>query len=260
MERCEGLIIRVMDYRESDKIIRLYTKEHGKISLVARGAKKSNSRIAAVTQLFTYGEFMYFGNKGLGTIQQGEVIERFPLISQDIFTTAYASYCVDLLDKAIEEREPNPALFSLIYQVIEKMAAGENAHVISQIFELKMLNVLGHYPEFRGCVLTGETEGPFDFSIKHNGLISRRCFDEDPNRLQLSDKVIRLLRLYYLIDFNRLGKIDVNDEVTKQVQWAIDTYYNEVSGLNLKTKRFLNQMSDWGSQMKVDTSEAAPPE
>lgn len=57
MERCEGLIIRVMDYRESDKIIRLYTKEFGKISLLHVG--QSNSRIAAATQLFTYGEFMF---------------------------------------------------------------------------------------------------------------------------------------------------------------------------------------------------------
>ncbi|ODJ72671.1 DNA repair protein RecO [Brochothrix thermosphacta] len=250
MERCDGLIIRVMDYRESDKIIRLYTKEFGKISLVARGAKKSNSRIAAATQLFTYGEFMFFGNKGLGTLQQGEVIERFPTIASDIFTTAYGSYCVDLLDKAVEEREPNQALFQLIYQVLESMNAGEDAQVLSQIFEMKMLNTLGHYPELRGCVLTGDTEGPFDLSIKNNGLITQRCFEDDPHRMHLSDKVVYLLRLYYLLDFSRIGKIDVNQATTDEVQRAIDAYYDEVSGLNLKTKRFLKQMSTWSTDLQ----------
>lgn len=104
MEKCEGIVIRQTSYRESDKIVRMYTREFGKIGVVARGAKKTKSRLAAVTQLFTNGYFTFFGGNGLGTLQQGEVIETFSSIQQDIFMTAYATYVCELLDKATEER------------------------------------------------------------------------------------------------------------------------------------------------------------
>ncbi|HDU1200630.1 TPA: DNA repair protein RecO, partial [Listeria monocytogenes] len=67
MEKCEGIVIRQTSYRESDKIVRMYTREFGKIGVVARGAKKTKSRLAAVTQLFTNGYFTFFGSNGLGT-------------------------------------------------------------------------------------------------------------------------------------------------------------------------------------------------
>ncbi|MGV3465922.1 MAG: DNA repair protein RecO, partial [Heyndrickxia sp.] len=74
LQKCEGIVIRTHDYGESNKIINVYTREFGKLGIMARGAKKPNSRLSAVSQLFTYGYFLVQTGNGLGTLQQGEMI------------------------------------------------------------------------------------------------------------------------------------------------------------------------------------------
>ena len=73
------------DYGESNKIVVIYSREAGKIAGMARGAKKPSSRLASVSQLFTYGYFMIRGGRGLGTIQQAEMISSLRAIQRRYF-------------------------------------------------------------------------------------------------------------------------------------------------------------------------------
>lgn len=94
MEKAEGIVLRQTSYRESDKIVVVFTREFGKIGMVARGAKKGKSRLAAVTQPFTTGMFSFFGGRGLVTLQQGDVIHNFSSIQQDIFFNSLRFVCL----------------------------------------------------------------------------------------------------------------------------------------------------------------------
>src|SRR5690606_16662825 len=147
INKLEGIVIRTTDYGESNKIITLFTREAGKIAGMARGAKKPSSRLAGVSQLFTYGYFLIQGNRGLGTIQQGEMISSYRSIREDIFKTAYASYILELIDKGTGENESNPFLFELLSQTLQYINEDFDADIVTNIFEMKMLNVLGLYPE-----------------------------------------------------------------------------------------------------------------
>ncbi|EUJ43045.1 DNA repair protein RecO [Listeria riparia] len=245
MEKCEGIVIRTTSYRESDKIIVIYTREYGKIGLVARGAKKTKSRLAAVTQLFTNGVFTFYPNRGLGTLQQGEALTSFSSIQTDIFLTAYATYACELLDKSTEEQQASTGLYDLFYQILHHIDEGYEPQVLTQIFEMKMLSVLGLYPTMDRCAICGHVDGPFDFSAYANGLVCYRCFEKDKYRMHLPENVVKLLRLFYIFQLDRLGNIDVKQETKEQVQRAIDTYYEQYSGLYLKSKKFLNNMKNW---------------
>lgn len=242
LEKFEGVVIRTTDYGESHKITAIYSREAGKISAMARGAKKTNSRLAAVSQLFTYGYFLIQTGRGLGTLQQGEIITPFRGLKEDIFKTAYASYIVEMVDRSTQEKEPNPYIFELLHQSLNYLSEDYDPEIITHIFEMKMLQVLGLYPEMRKCSICGATEGNFGFSIKDNGLICHRCLDKDPHYLPLSQSAIKLLRLFYFFDLSRLGTISVKPETKKELKKAIDMYYDEYSGLHLKSKRFLDQM------------------
>lgn len=242
LQKYEGIVIRTSDYGESNKIVVIYSREAGKIAGVARGAKKPNNRLAGVSQPFTYGYFLMSGNRGLGTIQQAEVISSLRGVREDIFKTAYSSYVVDLLDKGTGERESNPFLFELLYQILHYIDEGYDPDIITNIFEMKMLNVFGLYPEMNSCVMCGNTEGKFGFTIKENGLICHECFDKDPHLFPLSQTTIKLLRLFYYFDIHRLGSISVKENTKKELKSLISAYYDEYSGLHLKTKRFLDQL------------------
>ncbi|MFW0780517.1 DNA repair protein RecO [Rossellomorea marisflavi] len=244
LQKCEGIVIRTNDYGETNKIVTVFSREFGKVGLMARGAKKPNSRLSAISQLFTYGYFMYIKGNGLGTLQQGEMVESLRHIREDLFKTSYATYMVELLDKATEDRKPNPFLFELVHQSLHYLDDEVDPEILVHIFEMKMLPVLGLYPNLDGCSVCGEKEGTFSFSFRENGFICHRCVHKDSHALPLKQGTVKLLRVFYYFDINRLGNVSVKDETKAELKKVIRTYYDEYSGLHLKSRRFLDQMDN----------------
>lgn len=245
LQKCEGIVIRTTDYGENNKIVTLYTREWGKIGVMARGAKKPNSRLSAVSQLFTHGYFLLQKGSGLGSLQQGEMISSMRSIGEDIFLTAYASYIVELTDKCTEDHKPNPFHFELLYQTLNYMNEGYEPDILMNIYEMKMLNVMGLYPILNQCSVCGSADGHFSFSIREGGFICHRCLHKDPYHFKLSPAAVKLLRLFYHIDLTRLGNISVKQETKDELKKVITAYYEEYSGLHLKTKKFLNSMDQF---------------
>lgn len=245
LQKCEGIVIRTTDYGETNKVVTLYTREWGKVGVMARGAKKPNSRLSSITQLFTHGYFLVQKGSGLGSVQQGEMISSFRSIAEDIFLTAYASYIVELTDKCTDDRKPNPFHFELLYQTLNYMNEGYDPDILMNIYEMKMLNVMGLYPTLNQCSVCGSTDGHFSFSIREGGFICHRCLERDAYHLKLSPAAVKLLRIFYYFDLSRLGNISVKSETKAELKKVISTYYEEYSGLHLKTKKFLNSMDQF---------------
>lgn len=245
LQKCEGIVIRTTDYSETNKIVTLFTREWGKVGVMARGAKKPSSRLSSVTQLFTYGYFLVQTGSGLGSLQQGEMISSMKSIGGDIFLTAYASYIVELTDKCTDEKKPNPFHFELLYQTLNYLNEGYDPDILMNIYEMKMLNVLGLYPVLNQCSVCGSTDGNFSFSLREGGFLCHRCLDRDPYHFKISQATVKLLRLFYYIDLSRLGNISVKEETKAELKKIISAYYDEYSGLYLKTKKFLNSMDQF---------------
>jgi DNA repair protein RecO (recombination protein O) len=245
LQKCEGIVIRSTDYGETNKVVTLYTREWGKIGVMARGAKKTNSRLSAITQLFTYGYFLVQRGSGLGSLQQGEMISSMRSIREDIFLTAYSSYIVELTDKGTDEKKPNPFLFELLYQTLNYLNEGFDQDVLMNIYEMKMLNVMGLYPILNQCSVCSSTDGHFSFSIREGGFICHRCLEKDPYHFKISQATVKLLRVFNYIDLSRLGNISVKPETKTEIKKIITAYYDEYSGLHLKTKKFLNSMDQF---------------
>jgi DNA repair protein RecO (recombination protein O) len=241
-QKVEGIVIRTNDYGETNKIITMFTRELGKVGVMARGARKPSSRLASVSQIFTYGSFLIQTGSGLGTLQQGESLASMKFIKSDIIATAYASNVVELTDKALEDRKANPYLFELLYQTLNFMNEGLDIEILTMIYEIKMLAVIGLYPHLNGCVNCSTTEGRFFFSIGEGGLLCHRCQHKDIHKLQISPATVRLLRLFHSFDMKRLGNISVKEETKKELKTVISRFYEEYSGLVLKSKRFLSQL------------------
>ena len=242
-KKIEGIVIKTTDYGESNKILTIYSREMGKVGAVARGAKKPRNRFVAVSQPFTYAYFVCYFGSGLGTLQQGESIEHFRQIKQDLVLAGHAAYVAELLDKATEERVRNPFLFELFLQTLRYLDEGYDPDIIKNIFEVKMLPILGLKPNFTGCALCGKTTGPYVFSVREGGFLCRQCSHHDPHHLQVSQATIKLLRLFSLLDVKKIRSINVKERTKKELELCISTYYDEYSGIYLKSRRFLKQLA-----------------
>ncbi|WP_026689208.1 DNA repair protein RecO [Alteribacter aurantiacus] len=246
LQKAEGIIIRTNDYGESNKIITLFTREHGKLALMAKGAKRPKSRFASSAQLFIYGTFIFHQSKGVGTLNQADLTESFREVRSDLMLTAYGAYMVEIVDKLTEDRQRNPFLFELLFQMLTRINEGDDSEVLVRMFETKMLQVAGITPMLDACVNCGRQEGTFAFSVKEAGIICSSCYDIDPYRIEVVPGALKLLRLFHYLDVNRIGNIKVKPETKKHLKHLLEVYYDEYSGLRLKSKRFLDQMEKMG--------------
>jgi DNA repair protein RecO (recombination protein O) len=241
-QKIEGIVLRAIDYGETNKIVTIFSRELGKISAVARGAKKPNSRLSSVSQPFTYGYFLVQIGSGLGTLQQGEIISSMRDIREDIFITAYASFVMELTDKAIEDKKSNPYLFELLYQTLHYMNEGVDPEVLAFIYQTKMMPVFGMYPEFDTCAICHQSDAFAAFSVRESGFLCVNHAEQDPHRIPINEAAGKLLRLFHHFDLNRLGDVSVKEETKKQIRLILNAYYDEYCGIYLKSRRFLNQL------------------
>jgi DNA repair protein RecO (recombination protein O) len=242
LQKVEGIVIRTTDYGEANKILTLYTRELGKIGVMARGAKRPKSRLSSISQLFTHGQYVFQKTTGLGVLNQGEMVQSFRDLREDIFLTAYGAYIVELLDKLTDQHDINPYLYELLFQTLKYMDEGFDYEILTRIFEVKMLRVAGIGLNVDGCSHCGASEGEFSFSVKEGGFLCHRCFHVDERTIKINSGTAKLLRLFYHFDLNRLGSISVKPETKEQLKQLLEAYFDEYSGLYLKSKRFLSQL------------------
>jgi DNA repair protein RecO (recombination protein O) len=243
-QKIEGIIIRTTNYGETNKIITIYSRESGKVGVMARGAKKPKSRLSSISQLFTYGYYFVQQSSGLGTLQQGEVIQSMRKLREDIMLTAHAAYIAELTDKLTDDKKTNPYLFELLYQTLHYMNEGLDLDILRSIYEIKMLHVAGILPKINGCANCQKQEGHFLFSIREGGFLCEACRSIDPYAFVIAASTVKLLRLFYFMDLKRLGTISVKEGTKQELKHVIERYYDEYSGLSLKSKRFLDQFQN----------------
>ncbi|MFA9558770.1 DNA repair protein RecO [Evansella sp. AB-rgal1] len=242
LHKVEGVVIRTNDYGETNKIITIFTRENGKVALMARGAKRPKSRFASSAQIFIYSIFVYQRTSGIGTLNSADVIDSFRDVRNDLKLTAHAAYIVELVDKLSDDNERNPYLFELLYQTLLFLNEELDPDILTRIFETKMLEVAGVKPSLERCSLCGSPMEPFVFSMKHSGVLCSRCKFEDPHHLSVQPNVIKLIRLFQQLDIKRLGNINVKHETKVQLKSILSHYYDEFVGVRLKSKRFLDQV------------------
>ncbi|GEL78309.1 DNA repair protein RecO [Tenuibacillus multivorans] len=242
IEKVQGIVLRTRDYGETNKIITLYTKEYGLISAVARGAKKTKSRMAAITQPFIYGLFLTQIGKGLGTIHQGDILNSMRGIREDIIKTAYASYMCELVAKMVNEKEPNSALFDELNISLERMLDDEPPEAISIMFELKMYHIGGFAPVVHNCV-NGHDDRPITaFSVVDGGVVCDMCQSSSEYTIPLPAHAYKVLRQMSLTSIKRIRNISIKHDTLKLLRHILDQYYERYGGMTIKSKRFLDQM------------------
>ena len=137
LEKQKGIIIKSVDYGESDKIITILNEHGAKIPLMVRRAKKSKTGLQAHTQLFVYGLFIYNKWKGMGTLSSVDVINQYYDLRLDIFNSSYATLCVEAIERSMDSDDISPFHYKLLHFVLEKISSGNSAQLMSIIVMLK---------------------------------------------------------------------------------------------------------------------------
>jgi len=247
--RADGIVIRSIDYGEGNKIITLLTPTFGKQGIVVRGAKKLKSRYGALAQLFTYGDYSYYRNGTLGTLNSGEVLESYRELREGLEGPAYAAYAAELTDRAINDDEAAAMLFHQLKACQTALAEGKDPQIVACVYEMKVFAAAGYAPLLDECANCGRTDGPFRFSPYAGGALCSMCRHRDPASIELQEGVWKLLRVFSAMDMRRLGNVAVKESSKKQLRLAMRKWMDTHLNVNLKSRGFLDQLEKYGDLM-----------
>lgn len=240
--RVEGIVIRSMDYGENNKIVTLLTNTNGKAGVLVRGAKKVRSRHGSLAQPFTYGEFQYVRNQGLGTLHHGEIIQSHHDLRMQLDLSAYASYAAELTDRTLQEDEPSGYYFEQLKACFAALKEGKDAAIVIHLYEMRILDLAGYAPELEECVNCGNRVGPFMLSGIGGGILCSRCRSRDSSAAPIGENAHKLLRLFRRMDMRRLGSIAVGPETKAELKRSMRVLMDEQLGIHLKSRNFLDQL------------------
>ena len=236
IKKIEGIVISTVDYKESSKIINVFTKDEGIIGVMSRGCKKIKSKIFATSNILTYGEFhLNINNKGIPNLIEVDVINNFKIIRKDIIKTNYAMYLMELTSQVYKNDKDNN-IYELLINSLIKINDGYDENIITSIIELKMLSYLGIKPIVDKCVSCGSGDDIVTISSYKGGYLCKNCVG---NENIFNIKTIKLIRMFYYIDISKITKIEISDNIKREINLFIDDYYDRYSGLYLKSKEML---------------------
>ncbi|MGE9833413.1 DNA repair protein RecO [Streptococcus orisratti] len=249
IKETSGLILYNRNYREDDKLVKIFTETAGKRMFFVKHAGKS--KLSSVIQPLTVADFILkINDDGLSYIEDYRDVEVYKNINADLFTLSYASYVIALADAALVDAVSDPQLFVFLRKTLELMDQGLDYEILTNIFEIQLLERFGVNLNFHDCVFCHRVGLPFDFSYKYSGLLCPQHYEKDQHRSHLDPNVPYLLDRFQNISFEELQSISIKPEMKKKLRQFIDDLYENYVGLHLKSKKFINDLGKWGDIMK----------
>ena len=151
-----GLILRRSLYKESSLVLTVLTSSQGKLTVLARGARRKGSKLAAATQTLALAELTLFSQKGRFTLTEARTLTLFEGLREDIERFALGSYFAELLEAVADEDLPDPALLSLGLNALYALSEGNrDPELVKAAFELRLCCQAGFEPAVGACQVCG---------------------------------------------------------------------------------------------------------
>ena len=237
----KGVVISETPYKESSKILNILTEE-GIIGVISKGCKSLKSPLRVVSNKLTYAEYIiYYHEDSLSTLKEGSIINNLTNIKTDLKLISYLIYITDLTKQVINEGDKSK-IFNDYINTVLKIEEGLNPTILTNILEVKYLDYLGAPINFNSCVKCGNTSDIVTISSIEGGYICKNCYT---NEIIYDNKVIKMLKMYYLVDIKTIKELNISENVINSINDFLTDYYDTYTGIYIKSKDFLNKSIEY---------------
>jgi len=237
----KGVVISETPYKESSKILNILTNE-GIIGVISKGCKNIKSPLRIVSNKLTYAEYIiYYHEDSLSALKEGSIINNLSNIKTNLTLISYLIYLTDLTKQVISEGNKE-LIFEDYINTILKIEEGLNPLILTNILEVKYLDYLGAPINFNSCVKCGNDKDIVTISSIEGGYICKNCYT---NEIIYDSKVIKMLKMYYLVDIKTIKELKISDSVINSINEFLTDYYDTYTGIYIKSKSFLNKQIEY---------------
>lgn len=225
----EGIVIKSINYRESDKILHIFTREAGKLTCIARGVRRIKKTSGVNVELFSHSRYTLYKGKGFYQINQTERIADYFGLRESIERLACASFMIEIVDAGLPEEEENIKLFELLLKtlrVLLKVEAEPEYRKLMLSFELKYISFLGYRPELRRCINCGsESVASLNrLSNIQGGVLCEACRGIDKYSEHLDFESLKALNQLLYSRLDDLGDLAFSENQVLKLQNLVFNY------------------------------------
>jgi DNA repair protein RecO (recombination protein O) len=247
--KTEAIVLKGLKFGDTSKIVTLYTKDYGKIKVIAKGIRKPKSRLAGTLETFFHIHIVFYKKvtTEIYLLSQSEIMHPFQKITKDLSRYAFASGALELLDKLITGEEPNPEIFELTLNTLSVMesCAPKSVEKSFLFFALRLTDILGYKPKFDRCISCNKTipDKLILFSPEKGGIVCSRCARQDQAYLRLSKDSARSALKLQSIKLDKLNSYKIPKEQLREISNVILNLldYHTGKGRELKSLEFLEE-------------------
>lgn len=228
--------------KEADKLVWLYTEKLGKISAIAKGAKRSRSKFLSSTLPFCYGEYVLYKGKSLYIISDSEVINSFQSLLENLDDITYASYLCELIDISMVDDESNREFFreaiSSFYLLSNKAIDPET---LARAFEVKLLEATGYSFSLQHCCLCKKSINSSNYiSYRYSGGICKDCIKT--NGMNVSYATYSALKFLSVASIDKVVRVVLSKQVKEELAKILSIFIVSNYGRKPKSLEIFNYL------------------
>lgn len=196
--KSRAITLKTYKLGETSKVVVCYTRDFGKVRLVAKGARKGGGRLGAALEPMVVSGVVFYLRPGreLNLVSQAEVERQWPELRRDVVRMAYGGAILELTDALVSEQEEDAALFGLLEATLDRVAEADESLLDAVLwgYEVALSRGLGYGPELARCVVCGKgAEDGAKFSPRRGGIVCPGCVGEAPGAWALSEEAAGIM-------------------------------------------------------------------
>ena len=240
----EAIVLKKSDYSESDLIVTLLTRSHGKVAAIAKGAKRSKRRFVGGIDIITLVDALLYRNRAmeLARVETVKPIDTYGEIKADIERLGYASYMVELTGEFAPMEEPNEALFDHLKGFLNMLKDADTMESVARFFEIRLLRLAGLMPHLEGCIACskGAMDETLWFSLERGGLLCGRC--SRGGGIELSVGTVKTLLMALRLSIDKLHVLATGELFKKEARKLLYECIKYHLGREPKCVRFIEMI------------------
>lgn len=237
-----GMVLSVIPIGDYDKRITLLSKERGKITAFAKGARRPNSQLLAATNPFSFGEFEMYEGRSTYNVVKANISNYFRELATDVEAAYYGFYFLELADYYAVENGNEKELLKLLYQSMRALES--NAYLnrlVRCIYELKVLTINGEYPNVFTCLKCKKETSLSWFSVKHGGTLCSDCGKEE-GAVLLDESTLFAMQYIITSPIEKLFTFQLSEKVLSQLEQIMKKYMAQYVDRKFKSLKILEEL------------------
>ncbi len=247
-EKTDAIVLRVVSWSETSVIVTLFSRDHGKISALAKGARRPKSPFEAALDLLCRCRIVFLPKSGdvLDLLTEAKLMRRFRNRSRRL-TNLYAAYYVaELLRELTDHEDPQPALYQLADETLLMLEQDAPVDEVLLPFEMNLLKLLGHQPNMQHCVSCDavmDDDGPVSFGVLVSGVLCDRCVGGQRQVIRMRPESRRIFT--WLTDETKTeaGRLSIPENVRGECRAIMQRYMTVHFDRQWQLHRYLEDLA-----------------